>query len=254
VSGFYQLTGMPGEAPTGCFGPYTDFMGVRFNAMAILAALRHRDRTGQGQYIDMAQAEAALTFLAPAASAYLQHGAIPQSCGNRDLEMAPHGVFPAAGDDRWVAIAVRSDAQWRALCKHAGLDELVADRVLADLPGRQRAAERIETALAAWTHGRDAGQIEAELQAMGIAAHAVLDTHQLLAEPQLAFRGFVKTIGHPQFGSTAIEASRLRLSAAPAALPEQAVCYGSGNQTVLRDILGYSAERIAALEAAGVLQ
>jgi crotonobetainyl-CoA:carnitine CoA-transferase CaiB-like acyl-CoA transferase len=254
VSGFYQLTGMPDEPPTGCFGPYTDFMGVRFNALAILAALRHRDRTGDGQYIDMAQAEAALAFLAPAAAAYLERGEIPQPRGNRDPDMAPHGVFPAEGCDRWVAIAVRSDAEWQVLCDHAGLGELAADAALATASGRQRAASRVEAALAAWTRPRRAVQIESELQALGIAAHAVLDTHELLDEPQLRFRGYLKRIDHPQFGSTAIETSRFALSAAPAELPRQAVCYGSGNDAVLRDILGYTAEQIAALQAAGVLQ
>jgi crotonobetainyl-CoA:carnitine CoA-transferase CaiB-like acyl-CoA transferase len=254
VSGFYQLTGTPAAAPTGCFGPYTDFMGVRFNALAVLAALAHRDRTGEGQYIDMAQAEAALTFLAPAAAAYLERGEVPRPRGNRDPAMAPHGVFPTVGADRWIAIAVRNDANWRALSRCAGLTELSADPALATVSGRQHAAERIEAALTCWTRTRHAGQLEVELQALGVPAHAVLDTHEVATEPQLRWRGYLERIGHPQFGSTAIEASRFRLSAAPPTLATEAVHYGSGNQTVLRDVLGYPPERIAALQADGVLQ
>ena len=124
VCGFYQLAGMPGAPPVGSFGPYTDFMGVRYNALAILAALAHRDRTGEGQFIDMAQAEAALHFLAPAALAYLEAKRVPEAQGNRDASMAPHGVYPARGTDRWVAIAVRDDDEWKRLCRAARLDEL----------------------------------------------------------------------------------------------------------------------------------
>jgi benzylsuccinate CoA-transferase BbsF subunit len=254
VCGFFQLAGQPDVTPVGCFGPYTDFMGVRYNAIAILAALAHRDRTGEGQFIDMAQAEAALHFLAPAAIAYLEHGVVPRANGNRDAAMAPHGVYPTAGVDRWVAIAIRSDAEWRRLCMHMELVQLGSDTTLATLRGRQRTADRIDAAIGAWTQLRDAHVIEAELQALGIAAHALVDTHELLTDPQLVARECVLEIAHPQFGETAIENSRFTLSAAPAARPTVAVSYGSHNAQVLGDILGYSGERIAGLEARGVLQ
>ena len=254
VCGFYQLAGFPNAAPVGCFGPYTDFMGVRYNAIAILAALAHRDRTDEGQYIDMAQAEAALHFLAPAALAYLERGVAPRPYGNRDDAMAPHGVYRTQGADRWVAIAVRDDAEWRRLCKHADLSALAADPALATLHGRQAAADRIDAALGAWTAGRDARAIEADLQRRGIAAHALTDTHELLSDPQLVARECVLRVAHPQFGATAIENSRFVLSAAPAARPTSAVSYGSHNATVLGDILGYTGERIAGLEARGVLR
>jgi len=254
ISGFYQLTGLPGAPPTGCFGPYTDFMGVRFNALAILAALAHREVTGEGQYIDMAQTEAALHFLARAAAAYLETGTVPEACGNRDDAMAPHGVFPAAGTDRWVAIAVRDDREWQRLCRHANLTEFDGDPSLATLAGRKRAESRIEAVLAAWTRTRTAEVVEAELQQLGIPAHRLLDTHELALDPQLVSRGFCQRVTHPQFGATTIEASRFHLSAAPAIVPAAAVSYGSHNSVVLRDILGYSAERIEQLTLQGALQ
>jgi benzylsuccinate CoA-transferase BbsF subunit len=245
---------MPGAPPTGCFGPYTDFMGVRFNALAILAALAHRDRTGEGQYIDMAQTEAALHFLPRAAAAYLEKGTVPSACGNQDDAMAPHGVFPAAGTDRWVAIAVRDDREWQRLCRHAALTELAADTTLAALAGRKQAEPRIEAALSAWTRMRSAEAIEVELQRLDIPVHRLLDTHELVSDPQLAHRGYCHRVLHPQFGATTIEASRFRLSATPAIVPAAAVSYGSHNTEVLRDILGYSAERIEQMMLQGVLQ
>ncbi len=254
VCGFYQLAGMPDAQPVGAFGPYTDFMGVRYNALAILAALAHRDRTGEGQFIDMAQAEAALHFLAPAALAYLEAKQAPEAQGNRDPSMAPHGVYPARGTDRWVAIAVRSDEEWRRLCRIAQLHEFETDAALTTLAGRKTAEERIDAALSQWTRQHDAADIEAELQHAGIAAHALLDTHELANEPQLASRGFIRRIAHPQFGMTAIEGSRVLMSGAEAAEPTLAVSYGSHNAVVLGDILGYSAQRIAQLAEKGALQ
>ena len=254
VCGFYQLAGFPDVAPVGSFGPYTDFMGVRYNAIAILAALAHRDRTGAGQYIDMAQAEAALHFLAPAALAYLERGVVPRANGNRDAEMAPHGVYPTLGTDRWIALAIRSNDEWRRLCEYAGLTALATEPAFATLPGRQMAADRIDGALRAWTAKHEGGALEADLQARGIAAHVLLDTHELLSDPQLVARECVLRIAHPQFGATAIENSRFTLSAAPAARPATAVSYGSHNAEVLGDILGYTGERIAELKARGALQ
>ena len=254
VCGFYQLASRPATPPAGCYGPYTDFMGVRYNALSILAALAHRDRTGEGQYIDMAQAEAALHFLAPAALKYLESGIAPEARGNRDPAMAPHGVYPTQGTDRWIAIAVGTDAQWQQLCRHADWPELAADTELATLGGRKQHEDRLDAAMARWTAGRDAQEIERALQQLGIPAHAVLDTHELLSDPQLIFRDHVQRIAHPEFGSTAIEGSRFLMSAAKALRPSIAVSYGSHNVTVLRDILGYSPEHIAQLAAQGALQ
>jgi crotonobetainyl-CoA:carnitine CoA-transferase CaiB-like acyl-CoA transferase len=254
VCGFYQLAGAPDAPPVGAFGPYTDFMGVRYNALAILAALAHRDRTGEGQFIDMAQAEAALHFLAPAALAYLESKRAPEAQGNRDASMAPHGVYPAHGADRWVAVAVRSDAEWKRLCEAAQLTELGADATLTTLAGRKGAEDRIDAALHDWTRRHDAHEIESVLQRAGIAAHVLVDTHELSKDAQLESRGFIRRIAHPQFGMTAIEGSRVLMSAVEAARPTSAVSYGSHNAIVLGDILGYSAERIAQLTAKGTLQ
>ena len=254
VCGFYQQTGLPDAPPVGCFGPYTDFMGVRYNAIAILAALAHRDRTGEGQFIDMAQAEAALHFLAPAALAYLEAGIVPPARGNRDASMAPHGVYPTRGVDRWIAIAVGTDTQWQQLCRHALSPEFADDPTLATFEGRQRAEDRIDAALSTWTREHEAHALERELQQLGIAAHALLDTHELMRDAQLESRNHVLRIGHPQFGQTAIEGSRFLMSGATAARPTQAVSYGSHNTIVLGDILQYSPQRIAELTALGVLQ
>jgi crotonobetainyl-CoA:carnitine CoA-transferase CaiB-like acyl-CoA transferase len=115
ISGFSNLGGWPDRPPAGPFSAYTDYVSPRFVAVAILAALEHRRRTGEGQYIDLSQAEASLHFLGPALLDHAVNHRLPERVGNRDRDCAPHGVYPAAGHDRWVAIAVDGDAAFAAL-------------------------------------------------------------------------------------------------------------------------------------------
>ena len=244
VSGFQQLGSWPGRPPSGPFGAYTDAIASRYNALAILAALEHRRRTGEGQYIDLSQTEAALHFLAPAFLDWTLNGRAQGAAGNDDGELFPHGVFPAAGQDRWVAIAVRDDRDWRALC-HA------MDR--PDLLDRRDARQEVEAGVAKWTRERDAGEIEATLQACGVPAHVALDTPGLFADPQLRHRGHFIEVAHDLFQTTTVESSRLRLSRTPARRPERALPMGRDNRYVLETILGYPPERIADLATRGVL-
>ena len=113
VTGYQHLASWPNRPPSGPYGAYTDFIAVRYNAIAILAALEHRRRTGRGQYIDMAQAEAGFHFIAPAFLDYTVNGKVPNAVGNWDALQSPHDFYAAKGDGRWVAIAVETEAQWR---------------------------------------------------------------------------------------------------------------------------------------------
>lgn len=244
VSGFQPLAGWPGRPPAGPYGAYTDFIAVRYNAACILAALEHRERTGEGQYIDQAQAEAALHFLAPAFLDYTVNGRVPEPVGNDDPQMHPHGVFPCAGEGRWVAIAVRDGSDWRALCEVLGSPELASCR-------DDRAA--VDEAIAAWTREREASEVAARLQERGIPAHAVLDTPDLFACPQLQHREHFIEIGHSIYPTTTVESSRLRLSRSRPRVPEAALHFGRDNRRVLESILGYGPEHIAELAARGVL-
>lgn len=253
VTGFHSLTGRPGEPPTGCYGPYTDFIGVRYNAAAILGALAHRDRTGEGQHIDMAQAEAAVHFLAPEATAWLNGRTLPSAKGNRDAAMAPHGVYRCAGEDRWVAIAVEDDAAWRALCGTMGQSALADDPKLARLAGRQANEDALDVHIAAWTQTLEAEEVERRLQAAGVAAHAVLDTHQLWREPALAARRHFQRIAHPLHHETWIESGRVVYSRTPALEPAAAPIYGGDRDRVLAELLGYDRAKIEDLAAKGAL-
>ena len=253
VTGFVHFAGWPDRAPTGPAGAYTDYIAARYNAIAILAALEHRRRTGEGQYIDQSQAEAAFHFLTPAFLDFSLNGRMRTRVGNDDLEMFPHGVFAARGADRWVAIAVRDHADWRALCEALGRRDWRDDARLADADARRVQHAEIDAAISDWTRAREPDAIESELQARGVPAHAVLDMPGLYADAQLRARGHFIEVAHPVHGNVTIEASRSRLSHTPARAPERAITFGCDNRKVLGELLGFSEEAIAALDAKGVL-
>jgi crotonobetainyl-CoA:carnitine CoA-transferase CaiB-like acyl-CoA transferase len=253
ISGFYSITGWPGRAPAGPFGAYTDTVAPRFTAAAILAALEYRRRTGQGQYIDQSQAEAALHFLAPTLLDYTVNRRVQTQVGNRDLHMAPHGVYAAAGEDRWVAIAVGTHEQWQAFCDVIQQPDLVDDERFVTSASRRAHQQDLDAIVAAWTRNRDAHEIETRLQARGVPASAVQTMYDLYRDPQLAHRGHFVELEHPMHGTTTVEGSRFQLSRTPACIERAGPTLGRDNRYVLETILDYSPAHIAELEALGVL-
>lgn len=250
LSGFSNLGGWPDRPPSGPFSAYTDYVSPRFVAIAILAALEHRRRTGEGQLIDCAQAEASLHFLGPALLDQAVHGRLWERSGNRDRHDAPHGVYPATGDDRWLAVVVRTDAQWQAL---RALMEVADDPRFHTAEGRLAHADVLDARLAGWTRAHEAHALALRLQAAGVPASVVQSSHDLADDPQLRHRGHFLTVDHPD-GPTVVESSRFRLARTPATPPSHAPSWGADAEEVLRTILGYDEERITTLVAAGALE
>ncbi|HEX7036823.1 MAG TPA: CoA transferase [Pseudomonadales bacterium] len=253
ISGFFDLTGWPDRPPAGPYGAYTDYIAPRYNAIAILDALEHRRRTGEGQYIDMAQAEAAMHFLAPAVLEYTANGRVPVRRGNRDFHMAPHGVYPAAGEDRWVAIACRDDRDWQSLASTVDTLQPLAAR-FAQREERLAAVEALDARLADWTRTRDAETIEQTLQSAGIPASVVQNSRELVRDPQLAHLGHFIRLPHPDGGETVVESCRTHLSRTPAQCEGSAATLGRDTYEVLTTILGYSDEQFAELLVTGALE
>jgi crotonobetainyl-CoA:carnitine CoA-transferase CaiB-like acyl-CoA transferase len=254
ISGFYNLAGWPDRPPAGPFGAYTDTVAPRFAAAAILAALEYRRRTGQGQYIDQSQAESSLHFLGPALLDYTVNRRVQGLVGNRDPHMAPHGVYLAAGEDCWVAIAVGTDAQWQALCSVMQRPELAHDERFATASARLAHQDALDVLIEAWTRDRTVHEMETALQARGVPASAVQSMYDVYRDPQLTHRGHFVELQHPLHGTTTVEGSRGKLLRTPARVERAAPTLGRDNRYVLEAILGYSPERIAELEAQGVLQ
>jgi len=254
MTGFYELTGWPDRAPAGPFGAYTDYIAPRFNAAAILAALEHRRRTGEGQHVDLSQAEAALHFLAPAILDYSVNGVVAKRAGNRDRELAPHGVYPCAGEDCWVAIAVRDDRDWRALCEALAAPAAARDARYATAAVRLAQRDALDALVAGLTAPLAMEEIERRLHKAGVPASGVYNSPEAARDPQLAHRGHFISVTHPTLGESAVEAPRFRLSRTPGAVIGPAPTFGDSTQWVLESVLGYDDERIAELAIAGALE
>lgn len=253
LSGFQQLVGLRGQTPVGTFGPYTDYVAPRFGLIALLAALERRRRTGEGCRLDIAQVEGAVALLAPQLLDFQRSGRIAAAQGNRDANHAPSGIFPALGEDRWIAISTRSDAEWQSLAGLVGGEVLAADSRFATLAARQENEDALEALLTAWTVGRDAQDMEDKLQTKRVPAHIVSASEDIIVDPHLSERGQIVRLAHDLMGETVFDAARYRLSSTPARYDRPAPPFGRDNLHVLADVLGYEQERIDALEAGGAL-
>jgi benzylsuccinate CoA-transferase BbsF subunit len=253
IAGFNHLTGWADRDAVGPYGTITDSLSPRYVALLITAALLHRERTGEGQYLDVSQIETAVYSLSEMVVRYSANGDVVDRDGNTSDCAAPHAVFPCRGEDRWIAIAVGSDAEWKLLSAEIG------DSGLAD-PGRfgtteQRLAQRdeIERRIAEWTRGFDAHELMARLQAAGIEAGVVQTFDDLLADPQLAARGHFETLRHEPLGELRFEHCGIRLAGSPARLATPGPNLGQHTEEILREQLGLDADEIASLSERGVL-
>lgn len=250
MMGFFEYTGWPDRAPAGAYGAYTDYIAPKFNASAMLTALEHRRTSGIGQHIDLSQGEAALHFLAPAMLDALVNGRVTTRVGNEDDRFAPHGCYPCAGEDTWIAIAVEDDAAWGSLCEL--IPQLAGDPRFAEVADRRANADALDRLIGAFTSKQQAKALEAELQEHGIAAHQVQDGAACSADPQLAARGHFIEIGNDD-ERTLVESCRSKLSRTPARVLPGRPTLGRDSNEVLEEVLGYEGERIVELVIAGVL-
>jgi benzylsuccinate CoA-transferase BbsF subunit len=218
----------------------------------VLAALIHRRRTGEGQFIDLSQWESTMALLPEAILAQTMTGRAPERDGNHDTLWAPHAIYRCAGDDRWVSIAVASDAEWRAL---AGVIDgaLAADARFATGDARKRNEEELDARITAWTATRSPEQVRDLLQQAGVAAFPVMTARDLHDDPHLGSRRYFVELPHPEVGVRRHMGIPYRLHRTPVEVWRAAPCLGEDTDYVLRDVLGYDAEQVATLRAAGVL-
>jgi crotonobetainyl-CoA:carnitine CoA-transferase CaiB-like acyl-CoA transferase len=251
LSGLQGLAGWPDRPPIGPYGPYTDFLVPRLALVALLAALDFRRRTGAGCHLDLSHVDAGTCFLGAELADYCRTGRVAGRRGNADARFAPHGVYrcrPEAGADRFVAIAVRTDAEWRALA--AQLARSGSGRPADVPPRRSRWADR---QLAAWVAGRRAEDVERVLQALGVPAHVAAAPQDFLRDPQIAHRGHLVWLPHRVHGRTVVEGPRFLLSGTPGRVTRPAPLLGQDTDRVLTRILGYPPARVAELRRAGAL-
>ncbi|MGH9208969.1 MAG: CaiB/BaiF CoA transferase family protein, partial [Acidimicrobiales bacterium] len=249
LSGYNALTGWPDRAPVGPHGTITDSLAPRFVATALAAGLHYRRRTGRGVYLDISQVEAAVYTLSPWLLEYTVEGNMTARIGNRSRRAAPHGAFPCAGRDRWLAIAVWNDDEWSRLADLIG----VSDPSLDTLAARLERVDEVEQLVSQWTRGRDGGESAAMLQSMGIEAVPVQDFGDVYADPQLASRDHFQMLTHPFMGEGPYERNGFRLSQAPAGYWRSGPTLGQDNELVLGELLGMQRDEIDDLAEAGAL-
>ena len=256
ASGLAYTTGYAGGPPVMAEIPYVDYTAGEHTVVAVMAALMHRLSTGQGQFIDVSQTQAAAATIPEALLDFSANGRTPTRIGNADPVMAPHGCYPCAGDDRWIAIAVAQDAEWQALCGVLDRDDWAGDGRFSHALGRQQNSDELDRMVGSATVSWDAHELAEALQAAGVPAGTVLDSKGLLFNDHLRDRGFYEVVRHhPGTGMPPLPyASRpWKLSETPAVPPMAAPLMGEHNGLVLKDLLGLSAEEVERLEREGVI-
>ena len=253
LSGFSSLTGYRGWRPMHIGISYGDPTAGLQGATAVLAALIHRKRTGDGQYIDLSQWESTMALLPEGILAQTMAGSAPERDGNRDPCWAPHAIYRCAGDDRWVSIVVADDDEWRAL---AGVVDpaLASDARFATAELRKRNEDALDAAIAGWCASRTPEEVTATLQAAHVPAFTAMNARDLHDDPHLNSRDYFVELPHPEVGVRRHMGIPFRLHGTPVAVRRAAPCLGQDTDDVLRDVLGYTDDRIEDLRGAGALR
>jgi len=249
LSGIADLTGYPDLPPIPLSGSVDLRIGTT-SAFAILAALHHRDRSGEGQHIDLSSTEVMSSMMGEAFLEYSMSGRVPERHGNQDHIMAPHGCYRCAGEEQWISIAVESEREWAAL-RSVLADPELEDEAFATSGGRRREQDRIDAALERWTREREPGEAAEILQRAGVAALPVQTSLSLSNDPHVRERGVLTRVEHAVVGERIVVGPPWKLEGAEVRGPAPLI--GADNDYVLGEILGLSREEIDRLEQDGVL-
>jgi crotonobetainyl-CoA:carnitine CoA-transferase CaiB-like acyl-CoA transferase len=257
VSGLTFSSGLPGEPPAGWGYSYMDHTGGYYMVMAILLALLHRKKTGEGQWVDLACTEAAVSLNGPALLDWTVNGRAsrrdgePNSNRSASPPMAPHGIYPCNGEDEWVAIACRGDDDWARLAGAIGAD-WAHDPARAHLEGRLADQDGLDARLAAWTGVRDKFEIEHLLRGVSVPCSAVQKPEERI-ERDPDTEGLWPMVSHSAMGQVRVDGLPARFSRTPWRIERGAPCLGEHNESVFSRLLGLSADEVAQLRAEGVI-
>jgi crotonobetainyl-CoA:carnitine CoA-transferase CaiB-like acyl-CoA transferase len=227
---------------------YGDAVGGLNGAAALLTALRHRKRTGEGQYLDLSQSEGLFPLGAHGILEQSVTGHAPRRRGNRSPTCAPHGVYPTRGEDRWLVLQVLTEAQWRALTELAP-----ALAGFGDVAERLAQRARLDAAVADWTREQDGRELMQRLQRAGIPAAAVYDMRDVLDDPQLTARRFWQMVERAYVGVQPGPVPPYRVGDAPYRIDAPAPTLGQHNRQVLGELLGLADAELERLANEGVI-
>ena len=239
--GHCWITGYLGGPPAKAGASFVDFLCAWAALFAIGAALRYRNRTGQGQWVDMGMYQAGVMFTSEYIMDAIANGRQGGRIGNRHPYRAPQGCYPALGEDQWITLSVGSDQQWQTLCRLMGQEELALDSNFATLLARQRNHDRIDEVISAWSVALDKYQIMHLVQAEGIPAGPVLTGRDIHFDPQYKSRGFLERVTYPperKLGTRPFIGRPYKFSKSPLRIRGPAPTFGQDNESLLRNLLG----------------
>jgi formyl-CoA transferase len=251
MGGIMSVTGEPDGQPMKVGVAIVDITTGMFAAYAIVAALRHRDRTGLGQRIDVSLLESQVAWLANVASNYLVSGEVPRRYGNAHPNIVPYQTFTTA--DGWIAVAVGNDRQFARLCSALGLPELAEDPRFATNPARVQNREQLVTLLEEIFLTRDTSHWYELLLEADIPVGPINTVDKVLSDPQVLARGMVQEVPHPTAGTVKLVGPPYKLSQTPARVRSHPPLLGEHTAEVLEGLLGLDAQTLAELRARGVV-
>ncbi len=251
VGGAAHITGYPDEPPSTTTGD-VDLMNATAAAYAIVAALHHRAQTGEGQFIDYSQCEGVTSLIGEVLLDYEMNGRSPGRVGNCDQRMAPHNLYACWGVDRWVALAVETDAEFAALAAVIGRPELADDPRFADAASRKRHEAELDRLIGEWTRPRDRDTVVELLSAAGLAAAPSHNAEELIRNPHLRQRGAFVEVDHPEVGRREFVGVPWKMSDYEPPV-SHAPMLGEHNDQVFRELLGLTDSEMAELRRQGVI-
>lgn len=254
LSGLMGITGYTDSHPIWSSGEvnYPDQVASIFGAGILLAAIRHRNRTGRGTFIDLSQREMMTTMIGEHILEYTVAGRLPEQQGNRRPSMAPNDCYRCAGDNDWVAISVADNAEWRALCEVIGRSDLVNDERYSAPLARSKNEGSLRPEIEAWTSQQSKHDAMKDLQAAGVRAGAVLTGAEMLDDRHLRERGYYQPVENTRSGRQTLRIAPYKLSKTPPRIERPAPVLGQDTDAVLRNVLGLADEEIQELANLGV--
>jgi benzylsuccinate CoA-transferase BbsF subunit len=253
LSGMAHMTGYRGEGPMKSGINHGDPITGSHAAGVLMAALRHRRKTGKGMYIDVSQQESSVSLMGPEVLAYQMTGQEPERLGNRSRWYAPANSYPCAGEDRWVTIAATNQEQWESLAEAMDAAGMVDDPRFATAENRRDNHDDLDAVISEWTMHQEASEVTQKLQRAGVPAGPVLRGPDLLKDAHYKDRGTFVTVDHPQVGLKQYPGIPWRMSATPGIVRWPSPTLGQHNRDVYGELLGLTGQEIDQLEQTGII-
>jgi crotonobetainyl-CoA:carnitine CoA-transferase CaiB-like acyl-CoA transferase len=255
LSGLTHLTSFEKDAPVGLGYAYADIVAGLYAAFAVLAALEYRDRTGQGQFIDLSAYEAICTLMGPALlNAFVNDKEIlPQGNCPDYIEAAPYGCYPCSGMDRWCVIAVSNEEEWQSLCRMLGHPEWTKEDRFATPAKRKRNRKELDELVTTWTIQHETEEVVRLLQEAGVSSGVVQNAEDLARDPQLAARAFFVQLDHPVLSKTVSDRSPIRFEEDSLVSWKAAPLLGEDNRYVFLELLGLTESELSSYAEKGIM-